>query len=396
MVVAAVRDVTDRQKLEQQARRAQRMEAIGTLAGGIAHDLNNALAPITMSLSLLRARPDNPRMIDTMERSAMRAVGMVRQLLAFAKGAEGQRVPVETRHLVTDLEAIIRPTFPKNIQVVTRVPETAPMVLGDATQLHQVLLNLCVNARDAMPGGGTLTLGTAAVVVDAAFAASAQDANAQPGRYVVLRVADTGTGIPPEVAERMFDPFFTTKGPEYGTGLGLSTVLGVVKGHGGFIQVASHAGIGTTFTVYLPADAGAVVETPAEKHEGFTGAGETVLFVDDEAAVREAARQVLRRLNLTPVLAADGAEALAQVARYRDRLHAVVTDLHMPKMDGLAFVYALRELLPDIPVIVSSGRLDDGPAAEFMALGVHLILDKPFTEDSLANALKAALRSSSS
>lgn len=393
MVVATIRDVTDRLKLEQQARRAQRMEAIGTLAGGIAHDLNNALAPITMSLSLLRARPDSPRLLDTMERSAMRAVGMVRQLLAFAKGAEGQQAPVDVLQLVSDIEAIVRPTFPKNIKILCRVPHSLALVVGDATQLHQVLLNLCVNARDAMPNGGTLTLEVADVKVDAALVAAAQDPTAQPGPYVGMYVTDTGIGIPSGVMERIFDPFFTTKGPDKGTGLGLSTVLGIVKGHGGFIGVSSRERHGSTFSVYLPASRRAKVEAPQVASVSFLGAGELVLLVDDEAAVREAAGQVLARLNLTPVLAADATEALTLVARHGAAIRVVITDLHMPNMDGLAFVDAMRRILPAVPVIVSSGRLDDA-ATQFRELDAHLVLDKPFTEDKLVTALRLALDAS--
>lgn len=393
-VVAAIRDVTDRLKLEQQARRAQRMEAIGTLAGGIAHDLNNALAPITMSLSLLRTRPNSLRLIDTMERSAMRAVGMVRQLLAFAKGAEGQRAPVEALHLLSELEAIIRPTFPKNIVIEVREPAEPPaLVIGDATQLHQVLLNLCVNARDAMPDGGTLTLAVADVDVDAALAASAPDAAGRPGPYVALHVADTGSGIPPEMTERIFDPFFTTKGPDKGTGLGLSTVLGIVKGHGGFILMSSKVGHGTTFSMYLPAAKGVTAEASPPATGSITGAGELVLLVDDEDSVREAAGQVLARLNFTCLLAADGKEALSLVARHGPAIRVVITDLHMPHMSGLGFVGAMRRMLPHVPVIVSSGRLDEA-AAQFRELGVHLVLDKPFTEEKLAAALRVALDAS--
>ncbi|MFA5907729.1 MAG: PAS domain S-box protein [Vicinamibacterales bacterium] len=393
-VVAAIRDVTDRLKLEQQARRAQRMEAIGTLAGGIAHDLNNALAPITMSLSMLRTRPNSPRLIDTMERSAMRAVGMVQQLLAFARGADGQRTPLEATHLVSDLEAIIRPTFPKNITLDIHVPAAAPApVMGDTTQLHQVLLNLCVNARDAMPDGGTLTLAVADVDVDAALAASAPDAAGRPGPYVALHVTDTGSGIPPEMTERIFDPFFTTKGPDKGTGLGLSTVLGIVKGHGGFILMSSKVGHGTTFSVYLPAAKGVTAEASPPATGSITGAGELVLLVDDEDSVREAAGQVLARLNFTCLLAADGNEALSLVARHGPAIRVVITDLHMPHMSGLGFVGAMRLMLPDTPVIVTSGRLDDA-AEQFRELGVRLVLDKPFTEEKLAAALRVALDAS--
>jgi len=261
-------------------------------------------------------------------------------------------------------------------------------VLGDATQLHQVLLNLCVNARDAMPHGGTLTLEAQRMKMDAVHARSVPDA--KPGEYVVLRVRDTGTGIPPEILDRIFDPFFTTKGLDKGTGLGLSTVMGIVKGHGGFLQVYSQLGQGSTFTAYLPVDGakGGDTDLPAKATVEFRGQGETILFVDDEPALRAVARAVLRRLNFKPLTATDGADGLMQVAQHRTELRAIITDVHMPHMDGLAFVRALRRMLPDIPVMVASGRMEDTVAGEFKTLGVTSRLDKPFTEVQLAEALK--------
>ncbi len=387
MVVAAIRDVTDRLRLEQQARRAQRMEAIGTLAGGIAHDLNNALAPITMALSMLRLNPQNDRLIDTMERSALRAVGMVRQLLSFARGAEGNRAPVDTAHLVAEIEAMIRPTFPKNIAIDARIEAAGTTVLGDATQLHQVLLNLCVNARDAMPGGGTLDLAVAEAELSSDLL---PDTTTAPGRYVVLHITDSGAGIPAEIVDRIFDPFFTTKGPDKGSGLGLSIVASIIKGHGGFVLVSSQIGRGTTFSVHLPSHAGVGTAPVTEAPPVFTGQGETILLVDDEAVVREVGVQLLTRMGLKPLIAADGAEALSQVARFAPQIRVVLTDLHMPKMDGLAFVAALRHLMPEVPVIVSSGHLGDAAQA-FRDLGVALVLDKPFTQEKLARALQIAL-----
>jgi CheY-like chemotaxis protein len=251
-------------------------------------------------------------------------------------------------------------------------------------------LNLCVNSRDAMPEGGTLTLTAAPVELDAAYARSIADA--RPGRYVALRVRDTGEGIPHELLDRIFDPFFTTKSPDKGTGLGLSTVLGIVKSHAGFVQVYSQPGQGTTFVVYLPAEEvrsgeAAVPVAPSE----FRGQGETVLFVDDEAAVREVGRAVLERLNFHVVTATDGADGLLQVAQHRAHLRAIVTDLHMPRMDGLAFVRALRPMLPEVAVVVASGRMDEAMADEFRRLGVMRRLDKPYTEALLIRELNLLL-----
>ncbi len=241
--------------MEHQARRSQRLEAIGTLAGGVAHDLNNALAPILLGAQLLRkSHPDESDLLDSFEISAKRGASMVRQLLTFAKGSEGKRVSVQVGHMLNEMRSIIEGSFPKNIRLQREGEFDPPTVRGDPTQIHQILLNLCVNARDAMPEGGTITMGTKVVEVDGSFSGVFTEATA--GRYVVLSVGDTGVGMPPDVLDRIFDPFFTTKGPDQGTGLGLSTVVGIVKGHGGFVNVRSTQGEGSTFEVYLPDDEG--------------------------------------------------------------------------------------------------------------------------------------------
>ena len=390
-VVVAHENITQMRLLERQQRRAQRLDSIGTLASGIAHDLNNALAPIMMGVEMLRMQyPGETNLLDTIDGSAKRGADMVRQLLTFAKGAEGERVSINPKLLLREMQKIMKATFPKNIQVGIKLDAELPTVLGDVTQLHQVLLNLCVNARDAMPNGGALTVEAQSREVDAVYAQSVPDA--KPGQYVALRVRDTGTGIPPEILDRIFDPFFTTKGPDKGTGLGLSTVMGIVKGHNGFLQVYSQPGQGSTFTVYLPVDRpGHDTEFAAQATVEFRGQGETILLVDDESAVREMARAVLRRLNFKPLIATDGADGLMQAAEHRVELNAIITDLHMPHMDGLAFVRALRRMLPEIPVVVASGRMEDAVAEEFKSLGVTSRLDKPFTEVQLAGALKNLL-----
>ncbi len=388
---AFVRDLTERKKQERLALRSQRMESIGTLAGGIAHDLNNALAPIMMSGELLRMEyPSESKILNAIQASAQHAADMVRQLLAFAKGAEGESVSVQPTRLIRELENLMRGSFPKNIKLVVKFDPQLPAVMGDATQLHQVLLNLCVNARDAMPHGGTLTLEATSREVDAAYASSMPDA--KPGKYVALRVRDTGAGIPPEIQDRIFDPFFTTKDPDRGTGLGLSTVLGIVKGHDGFMYVYSQPGQGSTFTAYVPVDpAGIGSELTSGVPEKFQGQGETILFVDDEAVVRSVARAVLQLLNFSPLIAIDGADGLMLAAQHRTEIRAIITDLHMPRMDGLEFVREVRRLLPEIPIAVASGFLDDDVADEFKVLGATGRLDKPFTQAQLAETLKSLL-----
>lgn len=391
--VVSHEDITQMKVAERQQLRSQRLESLGTLAGGVAHDLNNALAPVLMGMSLLKDQyPEESKLFAMIQSSAQRGADMVRQLLTFARGAEGERVAVCPSQVVRELERLMKGSFPKNIQLLIQNEEPLPAVVGDPTQLHQVLLNLCVNARDAMSGGGTLSVRVQEVELDAAYARSIPDA--APGRYVALRVSDTGSGIPPDILDRIFDPFFTTKAADKGTGLGLSTVLGIVKGHGGFVQVYSQTG-GTTFTVYLPAaateaDAAArahVVE-PGEPGQGHE---ETILFVDDEAAVREVGRTVLERLNYRPLIATDGADGLVKAAEHRGTLRAVISDLHMPHMDGLAFVRALRHLLPDVPVVLASGRVDELVVAEMKRNGITRRLDKPFTEAQLALQLQEML-----
>jgi two-component system cell cycle sensor histidine kinase/response regulator CckA len=392
--VAVKRDITEQKKLEAQLRRTQRLESIGTLAGGIAHDLNNALAPIMMSAELLRA--DFPAtasgLLEIIQTSAKRGADMVKQLLTFAKGIEGERLLLQPRHLLKEMEKLIQNTFLKEIELRTHYPKDLWTILGDATQLHQVLLNLCVNARDAMPGGGTLTLEGENQELDAVYASTVLEA--KPGRYVVWRVKDTGTGIPPEVLDHIFDPFFTTKGPDKGTGLGLSTTLGIVKSHGGFIRVYSTPGQGSTFAVYLPAcgaDAsGTALLTKADT--AFRGHGETILVVDDEADVRNMLRAILTKFNFKVLTADDGVAALIQVAEQQTELRAVITDLNMPNMDGLSFVRVLKGRLPGVGIIVASGRMEEREENEFKQLGVHAVLQKPFTQAQLVEALKTVFQ----
>ncbi len=396
-VVAAIRDVTERENAQRMMLRTQRMESIGTLAGGIAHDLNNALAPIVMGVGMLRLQyPDATSMIDSIEASAQRGADMVRQLMTFAKGLEGERLLLQTGQLIQDIKKITEGTFPKNIELKISLPNKLKLVLGDATQLHQVLLNLCVNARDAMPDGGILTLEAGNVEVDSTFASAVPEARV--GEYVRIQVKDTGLGMAPEVLERIFEPFFSTKGPNKGTGLGLSTVLGIVNSHEGFIRVHSEAGKGSTFSVYLPVGSSSAVVTPApaKLRKEFHGDGETILLVDDEAPVRQVARSVLTALNFKVLTASDGAEALGIVAQNRAVLRVVITDSQMPHMDGLNFVRILKYMLPGAPIIVTSGGVNEREADEYKKLEISAFLEKPFTQEKLVEALGLALKAMSS
>jgi PAS domain S-box-containing protein len=390
--LTVLRDVTERKALQRQSLRAQRMESLGTLAGGIAHDLNNALAPILMSIGLLKDdESDKERLeiLDTIEQSAQRGADMVRQVLSFARGVEGQRVDVSLSTIVREIQKIANDTFLKHIQIAVTLPTDLWNVQGDPTQIHQVLLNLCVNARDVMPNGGTLTLSAANRIIDETFAASSVDA--RPGPYVCLTVTDTGPGIPPDVIDRIFEPFFTTKAFGHGTGLGLSTSLAIVKSHGGFIRLKTDAN-GTAFSVYLPA-AGAAAAIPDTRTPDPLprGQGELILVIDDEPAVREVTRRTLEMHGYLVLVAVDGAEGVATFAAHQADIAVVITDMMMPLMDGPATMAALRWMRKDVRIIAASGLPEDARIARAGESGAAFFLPKPFTAETLLTILRQAL-----
>ena len=387
--IAIKLDIEERKELERRMLRNQRLESIGTLAAGVAHDLNNALSPIIMGNSLLQeVLPTELRpLAETVQSSARRGAEMVRQLLTFARGADGQFVPLQVRHLLRDLQKIISSTFPKNINIRATFASDIPPIRGDATQLHQVFLNLALNARDAMPRGGTLTLRVDRFTVDETFAAAARDA--KPGLYVRVQIGDKGTGIPLDIQDRIFEPFFTTKSPDKGTGLGLSTVLGIVRSHAGFLHLESTMGQGSCFSVFLPADVELhVAEPSADEEIPLAGDGRLVLVIDDEAAIREVCRAVLEAFGYEVVMASDGTEGIAQTTRYGNRFHLVLTDVQMPHMDGVTFVRTLRHLLPSLRVAVMTGRNEAALAAELKDLGITAVLEKPFNRHQLMGLLR--------
>jgi len=392
-VLSIITDVTEKKKIEAQFLRAQRMESIGTLAGGVAHDLNNILAPIMMSIELLRGMCDDPRateILDTVAVSAARGADIVRQVLSFARGIEGQRVEVRPAHLLKEIASIIKDTFPKDIQLRFLAPEQTWTVLGDPTQLHQILLNLCVNARDAMPNGGCLTVAADNCNVDHQYAAA--DAQAKAGRYVMISVTDSGTGIPPTIIDKIFEPFFTTKDVNKGTGLGLSTVLAIVKSHGGFINVVSEPGKGTAFKVYVPAAECAPSAGEESKPAQLPrGNGETILVVDDEASIRATTGSTLEAYGYTVLTAADGAEAVAQYAVHKAEIAAVVMDMMMPVMDGRATIHALRRMNPAVKIVASSGVSSGADVAMATNAGIKQFLAKPYTAETLLKTLRDVL-----
>ena len=386
-------DITEKKQLEAQFLRAQRLESIGALASGIAHDLNNVLAPIIIGAPLLREMIKDQtgrHLLKTMETSAQRGAAIVRQVLTFARGVEGERVALQPRHLLREMEKLAAETFPKGIRVESDMAADLWSVLGDATQLHQALLNLCVNARDAMPRGGVITLEAANIVLSRESAEKIP--GAQPGSFVCLRVTDTGTGIPPEIEAKIFEPFFTTKGVGKGTGLGLSTVLGIVRSHGGFVRVASKVGQGTTFELYLPSTTNELVAVKSETATPWPRArGEGILVVDDEAAVREVARQALMEFGYQVITAARGAEALRIFQKRQREIQVVLTDMMMPEMDGPTLVAALRVLDPKVRIVGITGMSDMAGMSGLKTLALSAMLAKPFTIKKLLGAVREAL-----
>ena len=394
-ILAINTDVTERKKIEAQYLRAQRMESIGTLAGGIAHDLNNVLAPIMMSIELLKMQERDARrlgILTTIEGSAKRGADMVRQVLSFARGVEGQQLEVQVGHLIKEIQKIVEDTFLKNISVRSNIPSDLWLVHGDPTQLHQVLLNLCVNARDAMPNGGTLSLTASNLVLDEHYAGMNIEAN--PGPHVCIHVEDSGTGMPPEIIERIFEPFFTTKELGKGTGLGLSTTIAIIKSHGGFIRLHSQVGIGTRFEIYLPAHTEPRSgEIDAVLLELPRGNGELVLVIDDEAAVRQITRQTLEAFGYGVVLAVDGVEATSIYATRKQEIAAVLTDMMMPLMDGPTTIKVLQKLNPQVRIIAASGLNANGMVTKAVDVGVQNFLPKPYTAETLLKAVHQLLYS---
>ena len=387
-------DITDRKKLESQFLRAQRLESIGNLASGIAHDLNNVLQPMMLSLHLLRSSPKDEtsnNVIDILQTNANRGANLVNQVLSYASGLEYQKVVLRIPQLVSSLEKMLLETFPKSIQMEVGVPADTWMVSGDPTQIDQVFMNLCLNARDAMPSGGKLTITAENVYVDEKYARINIDA--EPGRYTVITVSDTGCGIPESIMDRVFDPYFSTKDPDKGSGLGLATAYGIVKKHGGFINIYSEVDKGTTFRVYLPAAEDIQEDYQAEENEEVPrGNGELVLLVDDEDSIRHITKITLENSGYTVITAPDGPDALALYAVERERVKVVIMDMMMPIMDGPTTVRSLRRIDPGVKVIGMSGLRDNEKLVGSGENGIQAFLAKPYTSEVLLRMINRVLK----
>ena len=387
-------DVTEKKRMESQFLRAQRMESIGTLAGGIAHDLNNVLSPILMAIDMLQLKSTDEssrKWLEVLRANAERGGNMVRQVLSFARGVEGERVALQPKHLIKEIVKILRETLPKSIEITFKIPTDLWIISADATQMHQVLMNLCVNARDAMPEGGSISIRAENVFVDDNYARMHIEAKA--GRFVLIVVSDTGPGMSPEVQSRIFEPFFTTKEMTKGTGLGLSTALSIVKSHGGFINVYSELHRGSQFSVYLPAiETAESTEAGALQTDLPLGKGELVLVVDDEESIREITRGTLETFGYKVLTANDGTEALAIYADKKNEIAVVLTDMVMPFMDGPATIRALQRMNPAVKIIAASGLGTAQRAGEGVLEGVSVFLTKPYTAEKLLKTLAQVLK----
>lgn len=382
-------DITERKRLESHFLRMQRMESVGALASGIAHDLNNWLSPILTSIHTLQQRftdPNSQKWLSMIRKSAERSRDLVDQVLTFARGTGGERVCLKTSSLITDLGKILSETLPKNIAVIVDLPEDLWNVVGDATQVHQVMMNLCLNARDAMPEGGELRLSASNVVLteDDVWMID----TIPPGRFVQISVVDTGIGMSQELIDRSFEPFFTTKENGFGTGLGLATVLGIVRSHGGFINVTSSVGKGSQFQVHLPAaDADAEVVNGSRELSPPNGNGELILVVDDEPEVREITVATLEANGYRALGASNREEAQALCAQHETEIALILADLSLPQYDGVGLEGLLRQIKHRVKIIGTSGLRTQEQLMVANRSGIQTVLWKPYTALQLLNAM---------
>jgi len=385
-------DISERKKIEAQFLRAQRLESIGALAGGIAHDLNNVFTPLLMTSQLLGDDTTDPKitqLADIIFTSARRGSDMVKQVLLFVRGDEGERQPFRLEHLTKELVSLLRETFPKSIRLRSTFTQDLWSVIGDATKLHQVLMNLCVNARDAMPEGGTITIALKNFAVDEAYAQL--HGNTKPGDYVCLSITDTGTGMSTEVKAKIFDPFFTTKAPGKGTGLGLSTVQAIVREHDGFMNLESSPGAGTNFQIFIPGCNDFVAHGDTAPLLLPRGNGQLIMIVDDEQMVREIVKTALEAYDYRVVTADDGGDALRKFALHRKELAGLVVDLQMPNVNGIAFLETMRRIDDQVPILIVSGEnAAEVPLAKIEFLDAAF-LAKPFNKTDLLTAIHRCL-----
>ncbi len=387
-------DITEKKKIEAQFLRTQRMGSLGTLAGGIAHDLNNVLAPILLAVEYLKrtyVNANSQKILESVESSTRRGAEIVKQILTFARGMETQKILIQPRHLIKEIVGIFKETFPRSITIKSDIPNSISTIMGDPTHFHQLIMNLGVNARDAMPDGGTLSITASNEMIDDQYVR--MNIDAKVGHYVMFSIKDTGMGMSPQVLDHVFEPFFTTKEIGKGTGLGLSTVYTIVKSHQGFIKVQSEVGKGTTFNIFLPASDSTLMPSE-EKNEIFDliGNGELILVVDDEKSIREVTKETLESYNYTVITASDGAEGVARFAEQRQTVALVLTDMMMPIMDGHHLIITLRKMDPNVKIIASSGLIDKPKISGSNQKAVNGFIDKPYTAEKLLRLISDVLK----
>ncbi|MFS0516318.1 PAS domain S-box protein [Nostoc sp. UIC 10607] len=387
-------DITEKKQLEEQFFRTQRLESLGTLASGIAHDLNNILTPILAAAQLVQGNffqneERSGQLLALVETNAKRGAALVKQVLSFARGFKGEQTIIQVEYLISEIIQIAKETFPKSIEFSTVISEDIWAVIGDTTQLHQVLMNLVLNARDALPDGGNITISAENKFIDEAY--TRMNLDAKVGHYIMITVADNGIGIPPEILDRIFEPFFTTKEVSTNSGLGLSTVLGIIRSHDGFIKVSSNVGRGSKFDLFLPA----VEATQAFKIEDkdlLPGEGELILVVDDEAQIREIATIILENHNYRILVASNGIEAIALYAQHKHQINAVVMDIMMPEMDGITAIRTLQRMNKQVQIIACSGLNSMEVFAQAADANVQAVLSKPYTARELLKSLHHLFR----
>lgn len=387
-------DITEKKQLEAQFLQAQRMESLGTLASGIAHDLNNALTPMMMTVQLLQTQlfdQQGKQWLSILENNVRRAADLVKQVLWFSRGHEVNFMTLQVKHLILEVEQILRQTFPKAIDIRVDIPTpNLWTICGDGTQLHQALMNLCINARDAMPEGGVLQIFAKNMWIDTQLLRKNIDAKVGP--YVAITISDNGTGISKEIIDRIFEPFFTTKELGQGTGLGLSTVMGIVKSHGGFVNVVSEIRKGTEFQVCLPVRQTVETDEILTRHnELFVGHGELVLVVDDDDSIREITKNLLERNAYKVVVARDGMEAVALYTQHQHEISVVLVDMMMPSMDGPTTIRILKRINPKVKIIGVSGLVSNHEMIKILGDSITTFLSKPFTSEELLKNLQLTL-----
>ncbi len=387
-------DDTKQQLLEQQLIQAQKLESLGTLAGGIAHDFNNILGIIVGHATLIKRSGLDPekqsQSIEAITTAAQRGAALVRQLLTFARKSDVIMHRIQLNDSIKEVASLLRETFPKIIDVSMKLQEKLPLILADSTQIHQVLLNLCVNARDAMPEGGKLAISTQTVE---GTSIQSKFPKAKICNYVVVEVSDTGSGMDEETRLKIFEPFFTTKEPGKGTGLGLAVAFGIISLHYGFIDVASTPGRGTTFSLYFPVNVEEIepFHIKGEMLGETPGGTETILLVEDEEMLRELAKMALKGKGYTVITATNGEEAIQIYKARKKEIALVLSDMGLPKLDGYSAFKELKEINPAIKFVIASGYIDPVQKSEILKSGVKEFIQKPYVPNDMLSKIRNVL-----